>query len=139
MTTYLDTSVIVSMFTVDVHSDRANRMIIDAERLVVSDLTGAEFASALAIHHRSGRATEADVRTAFAMFDAWCETMPDRVEISSSDIRGAQALIRQLEHPLRAPDATHLMLTRRLGLSLATFDSVMARAAPRLGVQLLPI
>jgi len=136
LTTYLDTSVVVALFTGDAHTDRAKRLIAASGDLVVSDLTAAEFSSALAIHYRNGRATGAAARSAFAMFDAWCETVPERVEVCPSDVRGAAAIIRQLKHGLRAPDAMHLMIARRLGLSLATFDGVMARAAPELGLRL---
>lgn len=137
MTTYLDTSVVVALFTADIHTERAKRVVAAGARLVVSDMTAAEFSSALAIHYRNGRATEKDVRTAFTMFDAWYETLPERAEVSSSDVRGAEALIRQLDHALRAPDAMHLMIARRLGISLASFDRVMAESARRLGVEVV--
>ncbi len=134
MTIYLDASVAVALFTDDAHSERARR-VAAAGQLVVSDLTAAEFSSALATHYRNGRAKEADVRTAFAMFDRWCETAPERVEVLASDVRGAEALIRRLDDGLRTPDATHLVIALRLGVSLATFDKPMARGAARLGLR----
>jgi len=137
LTLYLDASVAVSLFTQDAHSNSARRLIGTSELLLVSDLTAGEFSSALAIQHRSGRAAESDVRAAYANFDAWCETIPVRVEVLTSDIRAAQAIVRQLEHPLKLPDAMHIIIARRLGATLATFDATMAREAPRLGLQLV--
>jgi uncharacterized protein len=135
LTTYLDTSVAVALFTTDVHAERARQVVKAAGQLVISDLTAAEFSSALAIHFRSGRATETDVRAAFATFDMWCETVPDRAEVFPSDVRGAKALIRQFDGSLRTADAIHLLIARRLGVSLTTFDNAMARAAVKLGLQ----
>jgi hypothetical protein len=137
LTAYLDTSVAVALFTDDTHAERAKRLVDAAGRLIVSDLTAAEFSSALAIHYRNGRATAAAVRAAFATFDMWCETVPERAEVFPSDVRSAGALIRQLEDSLRTPDAIHLAVARRLGVSLATFDHAMARAASRVGLEVL--
>ena len=139
MTTYVDTSVVVSLFADDANTDRARRFALVAESLIISDLTVAEFSSTLAIQYRNGRATEAGVRAAFATFDHWCELVPRRVEVLSADIRGGGAIIRQLQHSLRAPDAMHLVIARRLGVALATFDNAMARAAPGLGIELAPL
>ncbi len=136
MTVYLDASVVVSLFVGDAHTERAKRLVSNQALLSLSDLTAAEFSSALAIHYRTGLATDVDVRAAFTLFDTWCELIPNRVEVLSSDIRGAQALIRQLDHPLKTPDAIHIMIARRLNASLATFDNALAREAGRLGLPL---
>ncbi len=134
MTIYLDASVVVSLFADDAHSVAAQGVVSTRDPLLISDLTAAEFASALAIHLRTGRAAEAEVRAALARFDQWSELNALRVEVFSSDIRRADALIRQLDNPLRMADATHLMIAQRLGAALATFDVVLAREAGRLGV-----
>jgi predicted nucleic acid-binding protein len=131
---YLDASVVVSMFTVDGHTGRARRLPAD-EILILSDLTAAEFASAVAIHRRSGRMTEVVARTLFAQFDRWCALVPQRVEILSSDLRTAEFWIRLLEHPIRTADAAHIAVARRLGASLATFDNAMLEAAAAFGVE----
>lgn len=136
MTIYLDASVAVSLFTEDAHSGSAQQLVTKSAILLLSDLTAGEFSSALAIHCRNGRATEADVRAAYASFDAWRETIPQSIEVLPSDLRAAQAIIRQLQHPLKLPDATHIVIARRLGAALATFDATMAREAPRLGLAL---
>lgn len=137
MTTYLDASVVVSLFANDAHALRAKRLVSRQGDLVFSDLTAAEFSSALAIHYRTGRAAEGDVRGAFTRFDRWCERIPLRLDVTPQDIRGAEALIRQLTLPLRTPDAIHLVVARRLDATLATFDEALALAAERCGLRVV--
>ena len=134
MTTYLDASVVVSLFVNDPHAGRAKELVSRQGDLVLSDLTAAEFSSALAIHYRTGRAAEGDTRGAFTRFDRWCEQIPLRVDVTPEDVRGAEALIRQLTYPLRTPDALHLVIARRLDATLATFDEALALAAERCGL-----
>lgn len=134
MTVYLDASVVVSLFTRDVHHQRALRLAA-AEAIVVSDLTAVEFASALSIHVRAGRVSRDGAQLQFAEFDRWAEHV-GRVEVQSSDLRVAERIIRLLQHPLKAPDATHIAIAQRLGIALATFDATMAREAQRLGLEL---
>lgn len=137
MTIYLDASVVVSLFANDAHAKRARALVSRQGDLVFSDLTAAEFSSALAIHYRTGRAAEGDVRGAFTRFDRWCEQIPLRVDVTPEDIRCAEALIRQLTHPLRAPDAIHLVIARRLDATLATFDEALALAGERCGLRVM--
>ena len=134
MTTYLDTSVVVSLFAADVHSPAAERLVASASGVIVSDLTATEFASALAIQHRSGSRSRAEVRSAFATFDDWCDVHAHTEDVISADLRSADAAIRRLDIPLKAADTIHIMVAIRLGATLATFDAAMAREADRLGV-----
>jgi len=131
---YLDTSVLVSLMVLDANTDRALQLA--ANQFIVSDLTAAEFASALAIRFRTGSLTEDEVRSAHILFDGWRTRNAESAEILSADIRAAEAIIRTLNHPLKTADATHIVIARRLGVVLATFDATMAREAPRLGLQL---
>ena len=133
MIVYLDASVAVSLFADDAHTGRARSLVSRSGILIVSDLTAGEFSSALAIQYRAGRASEAQVRAVFAHFDNWREATL-RTEALPSDLRRAQEIIRTLEYPLKLPDATHIVIARRLGASLATFDATMARSAERLGM-----
>ena len=117
------------------NTDRA--LELAANQFIVSDLTAAEFASALAIRFQTGSLTEEEVRKAHVLFDGWCARNAEGAEILSADVRAAEAIIRTLNHPLKAADATHIVIARRLGWALATFDATMAREAPRLGLQLV--
>lgn len=136
MSIYLDASVVVSLFVADAHSARAMGLQTVGETLAISDLTSAEFASALSLQHRRGKLAGEQARRLLSAFDNWRELETERMEVLPSDVRGAEAIIRRLDNPLRTADAMHLVIARRLGATLATFDQAMARAAPDLGVPL---
>ncbi len=104
------------------------------DALIVSDFTSAEFASAVGIRVRTGSVSMAEAQKAFSTFDEWAVRHATAVEIRSADIGIAQTILRQLELKLRAPDAIHLAIARRLGAEIATFDKPMAKAAQALGI-----
>jgi predicted nucleic acid-binding protein len=135
--TYLDASVVVSMFTIDVHSNRA-RTWLDAERrdLSLSDWSLAEFSSAIALGVRVGRLSETDRHGAEALLGAWLGSNARVDAVQADDIRVARSLIGATQLPLRASDALHLAIAKRLGHTIATFDVGMARAAADLGLAL---
>ncbi|MBX3483259.1 type II toxin-antitoxin system VapC family toxin [Phenylobacterium sp.] len=137
MSVYLDTSVAVSLFVEDAHTPRARRLIAGGGLWIVSDLASVEFSSALAIVHRTGRLSTAEASAAFVRFDDWRRADCEDAHVESSDILLAQQIIRGLEHALRAADALHIVLARRLGATLATFDGTMGREASRLGVSVV--
>ena len=135
MTVYLDASIIVPLFMNDAFSDRAHRFLL-ARRPVclVSDFAAAEFSSALARRVRTGELLAERARIAFGSFDDWRSLSTQRVETETADILTATTFIRRLDLPLRTPDAFHIAIARRAGVSLATFDEGMASAARTLGV-----
>lgn len=137
MSVYLDASVAVSLFFEDAHTDRARRLVAADDVWIVSDLASAEFSSALAIFHRTGRLQAADARDAFARFDDWRRTDCESAETEPGDILLAQRIIRRLDHVLRLPDALHVVIAERLGVPIATFDITVAREAARLGVSVI--
>ena len=59
-------------------------------------------------------------------------TMP--ADIHGVDVRLAYAYVRRFDLALRAPDALHIAIDRRLDVSLATVDRRLAAAAGELGV-----
>ncbi len=136
MTVYLDASVAVSLLLEDVHTPRARRLVSNAGGLIVSDLTSAEFSSAVAIQLRVGNIDKDQARGAFASFDSWRSGACDLVEVMPADIRAAERMIRNLKHAIRVPDATHIAIAARLDAALATFDKAMAQGALALGLQL---
>jgi hypothetical protein len=69
-----------------------------------------------------------------ADFDAWRAAMSSPVEIVASDARLAYVYVRRFDLALRAPDAVHLAVSRRLDLRLVTLDRRLAAAARELGV-----
>jgi predicted nucleic acid-binding protein len=131
---YLDASLIVALFTNDPLSSRADAFLrSQAPLLIVSDFAAAEFASAVARRARTGEMTRPDARLAFSNFDTWAARAIQRVEVSSSDVRSAEAFLRRLDLTLRTPDALNIAIAQRVGVILATFDDKMVAAARKLG------
>lgn len=83
--------------------------------------------------------TEDEVRAAQRLFDQWRQINTERVEVLSTDIRRAETIIRTLNHPLKAADATHVAIAERLGAEIATFDATLSRESRRLGVPVMEI
>jgi predicted nucleic acid-binding protein len=134
---YLDTSVLVSMFTTDAHTPRVAAWLPSAaNRLALSDWGLAEFSSALGIGVRVGRITADERQAAEGTFEMWLGPDQSVSPVEPDDVRMARSLIRAARLPLRAGDAMHVAIARRLGCALATFDIRMAEAATELGVPL---
>jgi uncharacterized protein len=60
--------------------------------------------------------------------------MTSTVDIQASDTRLAYIYVRRFDLRLRAPDALHVAVARRLDAVLVTLDRRMATAAIDLGV-----
>jgi hypothetical protein len=136
LTLYLDTSLIAALFVIDdAFTQRATRFVAtDAAVLVVSDFGAAEFASVIARLARGNRLTREAAASLFADFDFWSARAVQRVEATPADVARAAAFIRRLDLNLRTPDALHIAIADRLGVTLATFDVRMAANAAVLGV-----
>lgn len=138
MSVYLDTSVVIALFTTDQHSEQAEAWIMQGHELVVSHWVAAEFSSALSVQARQGRIARADVAVAERNFDTLVQDEFRLEVVASSDfIRARRLLVR--DGVLKAPDALHLAVVERLGCVLATFDDALARGARNLGIETLSI
>jgi predicted nucleic acid-binding protein len=75
---------------------------------------------------------------ALSTFHRFASSNLTLVEVEPADFRSAAALI---DGPggLRAGDALHMALAKRLSANLATLDRRLADAAPVCGVPLLPV
>ena len=72
MSVYLDASILVSLFTIDTLTARADAVLrARPPWLMVSDLAAAEFASAIARRVRMQLITSEEAHAAFSTFDAW--------------------------------------------------------------------
>jgi predicted nucleic acid-binding protein len=132
---YLDTSVIVPLFIRDLFVDDARSFIRDnPEDLIVSDLASVEFASVVGIRVRTRDLTHAEARAAFANFDQWTRQKAIVANVEGGDFETAVGYLRSLAVTLRAPDALHLSIARRLGAGIATFDKPLGKAARTLGI-----
>jgi predicted nucleic acid-binding protein len=140
LTAYLDSSVLVSLVVPDVHATRAEAFV-DASPagLIVSDFAAAEFASSISRLVRMSDMSKLEAARAFVAFDGWVSRGADRHAVLSEDIRAAETELRRLESRVTAPDVLHLVIARRLGVALATFDVKMRQTAEKLGLTVLDI
>lgn len=68
------------------------------------------------------------------VFDGWVDTDAEIIDLEAADHRLAAAFVRRFELALRAPDALHVAVCRRLSAPLATFDRRQEMAAGALGI-----
>ena len=140
MSVYLDTSVLVALFTdSDPFTERARAyMASNPDTLTISDFAAAEFASVVARLTRMRRLTKDDANKVFSGFDAWKARAVAMATTTPADIAAATSALRRLDLNLRTPDAINIAIADRLNTTLATFDEGMATAARALGVQVAP-
>jgi hypothetical protein len=109
-------------------------MLTAKQEMLVSDFAAAEVASALSQLVRMGRLQASDGAACLTDFDVWRAAMTTAAEIHAADARLAGAYVRRFHLALRAPDALHIAIARRLDVALVTLDRRMAAAAVELGV-----
>lgn len=137
---YLDASALVSLFVADRHTV-AIREFLRAEHptVGVSDFASAEFASAVARRVRMSWITSAQGGHLLNVHDGWVAANAEPNEVEPAVARVASTFVRRFELGLRAPDALHVAICRRLELPLLTFDERQAAAAERLGSRRSPV
>ena len=135
MNAYLDTSLLVSVFLIDVHSKRAQGFVAGLSAApTISSWTIAEFSSAVAARLRAKSVTDREAAEALALFDRWVNGVSSVAVVTDDDIRASAFMVRRPNIALKTPDALHIAICRRLGRQLATIDAQMALAATALGV-----
>jgi uncharacterized protein len=138
LSVYLDASILVSLFTVDTLTARADAALRErSPLLMVSDFAAAEFASAMARRVRMQIITADEARAAFSTFDAWIARTTTLISVTSADVTAAAGFLRRLDLTLRTQDALHIAIAQRVGAALFTFDQQMASAARALGTNAL--
>jgi hypothetical protein len=136
LSVYLDASVLVPIFVDDDWSERVVAWLETEPDVVVSDWTLAEFSSALSFHVRKGKLDPDERDEAENSLNRWIEGSVTQVPVDPEDVWAARDLLHA--HPkLRAPDALHLAIVKRLGEAFATYDTVLADAARREAVDVL--
>jgi hypothetical protein len=135
LTFYLDTSVLLPTLIAEPTTKAVYEFLgRDNGELLISDFAAAEVASALSRLLRMALLAETDASARLADFDAWRAAMTSPVDIRASDVRLAYIYVRRFDLQLRAPDALHVAVARRLDAALVTLDRRMATAAWELGV-----
>ncbi len=132
---YPDTSALVSYFIPDTHSLSAIAAIDAAgQTLRIADFAVAEFSAVLGGFVRDRALAPVGALTFNGLIDEWAASRS--VTATPADLQATIALVRRAELGLRAPDALHLAICRRIGASLLTFDQRQADAAAVLGIRL---
>lgn len=116
MSLYLDASVIVPTLVEEPASALVARFLAGAtEKLIVSDFTAAEVASALSRLVRMALLSHEDAMARLGEFDVWRVSATDAIDCQPSDFRLASIFVRNFDLALRAPDAAHVAICRRGG------------------------
>ncbi len=134
MNRYLDTNGVIALLTADPLTARVTALLRqDADPLIVSDFTAAEFSAVVGRKARTGAIIKQHALDALAALDQWLLRVL-RVELEAGDVSRADAVLRRLDLPLMAPEAIHIAIAQRVGARLVTFDQRMAAAARSLGL-----
>ncbi|QMW22426.1 type II toxin-antitoxin system VapC family toxin [Sandaracinobacteroides saxicola] len=135
MKAYLDTSVVVSLLTDEIATAQVYewfRLHRDAQHCI-SEWAVTEFAAAISMKARIGQiqaVQRASVMARFAQLTA--KNLP-LIPVEADDFRSAAQLCAHPTVNLRAADALHLAICRRIGATLVTLDQPFAAAALETG------
>jgi predicted nucleic acid-binding protein len=136
MRRYFDTSLLVAVLIREAGTEAAKSYLSacgDAP-LIISRWVITELSSALAIKVRTGTITPGEQRSALTMFRRFSALRLHMVNVESVDFDVAAGMSDDSMVALRAGDAVHLAVCRRLGTRLATLDAGLAAAASHHGV-----
>ena len=138
MRDYLDASAIVPIFVSEAVSASIRHFLAGASSSpLISSFVVAEVSSAVSRLVRTKRLSLEAANAALVDLDEWAETIDNPLEIDPSDVREATELVRQFELKLRAPDALHLAICRRLGARMVTLDNNLANACRTVDVAVI--
>jgi predicted nucleic acid-binding protein len=130
---YLDTSVLMSLFVTDAHTSLALAFIDRSPDGLTSLWALVEFSSALRLRQRIGQLSPDEVGRIESTMDRWVSRGPEPAAPLAEDHLAARRMLRSVNAPLRAADALHLAVSRRLETTLVTFDRKLLAAAEELG------
>jgi len=132
---YLDASVLVPTIIEEQTSPSVIEFLIArTDALMISELAAAEVASALSRLVRMDRLARTEASDRLIDFDAWRTAETETTDLESVDCRLASSYVRRFDLKLRAPDALHAAICRRLEYQLVTLDRRLAAAARELGI-----
>jgi hypothetical protein len=133
---YLDTSVLMSIVTLDANSEAASRWYENLQAsVIISDLANLEVCAVVSRELGAKRFTRAVADKALADFDS-LRAASERLTPGAQDFALADQLVRDDATKLSAPDALHLAAAKNAGATLATFDARLAEAARAKGVEM---
>lgn len=132
----LDTSVVVAALAAEAASGRVAEWLASHDgQLCVTAWLEPELSAALAMKQRLGVISAETRLASLRLFDDMQHVVFDVTQIEQTDFEEAARLCDDIELGLKAPDALHVAVAIRLGVTLATLDRKMARAAGLLGLE----
>jgi predicted nucleic acid-binding protein len=135
LSVYLDASVLLTIVVKEPGSDAINQFLEEVDTTVwVSEFASAEVASALSRLLRMKNLSLRNAQDRLAAFDDWIAADANLVDVEGVDVRLAARFVRRFDLMLRAPDALHLAMCRRLNATIATLDRRLAVAAQALDI-----
>ncbi|MHB8255076.1 MAG: type II toxin-antitoxin system VapC family toxin [Acidiferrobacter sp.] len=133
---YLDTSVVVSLLTMEATTERVTTWfsgLLDTP--AISDWTLTEFSSAIALKRKTGQLSERHAEAVRREFHYLVAGGVRLLPVSRAAFTAAAELIVSVGRGLRSGDALHLALVQEVrAISLATLDTVMAHGARSLKI-----
>jgi uncharacterized protein len=138
---YLDTSVLGALFFREPVASAilARLETVGQGDLCVSAWNLSEMASVGAIKERTGSIDAADRAAGLAAFNHFVSDSLALAEVEPGNFRAAVVLLDTPALALRAGDALHLAIVRRLRASLATLDKRQSMAANHYGIPVFPV
>ena len=134
---YLDTSVLVAMFTREARTGSSHDWARRNQLLAVSDWVTVELRSAVAAKARSGDLDEGLRQEALEAYQAALRDEFLILDLNSRVFAKAAKLAGNVAAALRAGDALHLAVAGEYRVPLATLDRRQAEAGQALGVEAL--
>lgn len=136
MPIYLDTSVLVSVYVPEKHSDEIlNLLKTSKEKFSISRLTETEFFSALALKKRNKELSQSDINSITRLFHQHLsQLIYEKVHITDAVFETAIHFLTLYKTHLRTLDALHLACASNINAKLITADKILAKSAEQLDV-----
>ena len=132
---YVDTSVVVSLLTLEPSSESVAAWFSGlAEMPVSSDWLLTEFSSAISIKLRTGQLSGVAARAVHREFERLTSSGLRLAPVSRAAFKAAADIARAHGQGLRSGDALHLALASRSALPLVSADQRLVQAAGQLGI-----
>ncbi len=142
---YLDTSVVVPLIVPEASSSRARSWFerldsAQTKALAVSAWVLTEFTSAMGIKVRNRELTRSQGESARALLEDALLPNVSIIEVTPTDFRLAETMLREFSLGLRAGDALHLATASRCAAQqFVSLDRKLCNVAAVLGLPVTPI
>jgi uncharacterized protein len=131
MSLYLDTSVLVSIYIPEKHSDAIINLLQESnEKPCLSRLAEVEFYAALALKKRTKELQQAEINAAVKLFNHHLDQLIyEKIYITDVVFTSATQLLSEVKTPLRTLDALHLACSLIIQATLVTADKLLSKSA----------